>query len=217
MTLLEALPVVAQSNVSGISLLDLLSKGGIIIIPILLLSLISVYIFVDKYISIYKSSKVEKGFAHRIALELKQNRTAEATRICRNNNAMGAIFENGILMHNKSISEMEAMMETTANVEIAKMERNVAYLGIIASVAPILGFIGTISGVIAIFYNISLTDNVSIGGIADGLYQKMISSGTGLFVGVIAYSCYHVLQMRIDKFSQKLQEEELSLLKSLQE
>ena len=217
MILLQALPAVAQNNATGISLLDLLSKGGTIMIPILILSLISIYIFVDKYISIYKASKVERDFAHRISLELKQNRTSEANRICRNNNAMGVIFENGIMMYGKPIRDVEAMMETTANVEIAKMERNVSYLGIIASVAPILGFIGTISGVIAIFYNISLTDNVSIGGIADGLYQKMISSGTGLFVGVIAYSCYHVLQMRIDKFTQRLQEEELIFIKSMQE
>lgn len=217
MILLQAAPAVAQNNAAGISLLELLGKGGVIIIPILLLSLISIYIFVDKYISIYKASKAEKDFGHRISLEMKRGHREEAQRICKNNNAMGAIFENGILMYGKPVHEVEAMMETTANVELAKMERNVSYLGIIASVAPILGFIGTITGVIAIFYNISLTDNVSIGGIADGLYQKMISSGTGLFVGVVAYSCYHVLQMRIDKFTQRLQEEELIFIKSMQE
>lgn len=217
MILLQAAPVVAQNSATGISLLDLLSKGGIIMIPILLLSLISIYLFVDKYITIYKGSKADRDFAHRISTEMKRGHKEEAIRICKNNNALGKIFENGILMYGKPVRDIEAMMETTANVEIAKMERNVSYLGIIASVAPILGFIGTISGVIAIFYNISLTDNVSIGGIADGLYQKMISSGTGLFVGVIAYSCYHVLQMRIDKFTQRLQEDELTFIKSMQE
>lgn len=217
MILLEAIPVAAENSAAGISLLDLLSKGGVIMIPILSLSLISVYLFVDKYISIYKASKVERDFAYRIATEVKQNRIVEAKRICKHNNAMGVIFENGIVMHGKPLSEMEAMMESTANVEIQKMERNVAYLGIIAGIAPILGFIGTITGVIAIFYNISMSDNVSIGIIADGLYQKMISSGTGLFVGIVAYTFYHVLEMRIDKFLQKVQEEELTYIKMMQE
>jgi biopolymer transport protein ExbB len=74
------------------------------------------------------------------------------------------------------------------------------YLGWIAGIAPMLGFIGTISGIIKIFYNISVTDNISIGIIAGGLYEKMISSGTGLIVGVIAYSGYHLLNMIIEKF-----------------
>ena len=80
-------------------------------------------------------------------------------------------------------------MEATANLEISLMEKDTGYLGIIAGIAPMLGFIGTISGVIKIFYNISLADNISIGIIAGGLYQKMICSGTGLIVGVIAYCC----------------------------
>ena len=106
-------------------------------------------------------------------------------------------------------------MESTTNIEIAMMEKDTGYLGIIAGVAPMLGFIGTISGVIKIFYNISLADNISIGIIAGGLYQKMICSGTGLIVGVIAYSCYHYLQMMIDRFSVNLQSQVNEVIKVL--
>ena len=95
------------------------------------------------------------------------------------------------------------------------MEKDLNYLGVIAGVAPLLGFIGTIAGVIKIFYGIALADNISIGIIAGGLYQKMVSSGTGLIVGVIAYSFYHYLHIKVDKFAATLQEESLEFFKSI--
>ena len=107
-------------------------------------------------------------------------------------------------------------MESAINLEIAEMEKNNGYLGVIAGIAPMLGFIGTIAGVIKIFYNISMTDNVSIGIISGGLYQKMISSGTGLIVGVVAYTAYHLLNAEIDRFSLKVQRSTFNLLQSLQ-
>jgi biopolymer transport protein ExbB len=95
------------------------------------------------------------------------------------------------------------------------MEKDTGYLGIIAGIAPMLGFIGTIVGVIKIFYNISLADNISIGIIAGGLYQKMICSGSGLIVGVLAYTAYHFLQMMIDRYTINLQESLIKILKVL--
>ncbi len=91
-----------------------------------------------------------------------------------------------------------------------------SYLGLIAGIAPMLGFIGTISGVIKIFYNISLTDNISIGIIAGGLYEKMISSGSGLLVGLLAYTSYHLLNHIIDGFSLNVQKQTLSFLQRIQ-
>lgn len=216
MVILADLPV-AQPAAGGISLFDLLMKGGVIMIPIILLSFLTIYIFVQKLLYIYKSSKVETDFTNRILRELTKGKVDEALHVCRSNNSMGKIFESGVQFVGKPVREIEAIMETSANVEISKMEKHTAYLGIIAGVAPMLGFIGTIAGVITIFYNISMEDNVSIGLIAGGLYQKMVSSGTGLLVGVVAYACYHYLQMQIDKFMHKLQEEELHFIKSLQQ
>jgi biopolymer transport protein ExbB len=118
-------------------------------------------------------------------------------------------------MSGKQGKDVEGIMESAANIEIAEMEKNLGYLGIIAGIAPMLGFIGTISGVIKIFYNISLADNISIGIIAGGLYQKMICSGAGLIVGVIAYSCYHYLQLMIDRYTIAMQKDVNDFLKSL--
>jgi biopolymer transport protein ExbB len=145
---------------------------------------------------------------------LKNGNSKNALIYARNNQAaVGRILESGIENLGKPQGDIERNLETTTNLEITKMEKNTGYLGIIASVAPMLGFIGTIAGVIKIFYNISLADNISIGIIAGGLYQKMICSGSGLIVGVLAYAAYHYLQMKIDRYTIKLQESLIQFLK----
>jgi biopolymer transport protein ExbB len=197
------------------SVLELMTKGGVVMIPILLFSMISVYVFIDKLIYINKNRKTENSFSQRLLKELSDGRKEQALLMCQHNNSTGRVFEGALSKLGKPVQEIEDVMESSANIEIAKMERHTGYLGIIAGIAPMLGFIGTISGVIKIFYNISLSDNISIGLIADGLYQKMICSATGLIVGVVAYIFYHYLQMQIDNYSSKLQENVLVFVKSL--
>jgi len=197
------------------SVLELMTKGGIVMIPILLFSMISVYVFIDKLIYVIRNSKTENSFSPRFMKELADGRKDQALLMCKHNNSTGRVFENALTKLGKPVQEVEDAMESSANIEISKMERNTGWLGIIAGIAPMLGFIGTISGVIKIFYNISLSDNISIGLIADGLYQKMICSATGLIVGVIAYIFYHYLQMLIDNYSTKLQENVLVFINSL--
>jgi biopolymer transport protein ExbB len=196
------------------TVLDLLMKGGIIMIPIVLLSLISFYIFIECMAYIRRTTLIEANLVTSIADELKAGNSKNALIHARNNQAsVGRILESGIEKIGKPLNEVERNIETTTNLEITKMEKNTGYLGIIAGVAPMLGFIGTISGVIKIFYNISLADNISIGIIAGGLYQKMICSGAGLIVGVLAYAAYHYLQMRIDRYTIRLQESLIQFLK----
>jgi biopolymer transport protein ExbB len=198
------------------TLLDLLMKGGIIMIPIVLLSILSFYIFIERIAYIRRTTSIEKGLIASVINELKNGDSKNALIRARNNQAaVGRILESGIEKLGKSQSEVERNLETTTNLEITKMEKNTGYLGIIASVAPMLGFIGTIAGVIKIFYNISLADNISIGIIAGGLYQKMICSGAGLIVGVLAYAAYHYLQMKIDRYMIKLQESLIQFLKAI--
>ena len=195
---------------------ELLMKGGFIMIPILLLSVFSIYLFIERFIYIRKTTVVDKTLVFNIIDELKNKKSQEALAQSRNNDtSLGRILESGLSQGGKTSKEIENYMEATANLEISEMEKNTGYLGIIAGIAPMLGFIGTIAGVIKIFYNISLADNISIGIIAGGLYQKMICSGTGLIVGVIAYSCYHYLQMMIDRYSIDMQRQVNEVIKVL--
>jgi biopolymer transport protein ExbB len=152
------------------NLAQLLMKGGFIMIPIILLSIISVYFFLERYSYIRKSSVIDEKLVKNIINEIRNKRPEEALILTRyNNTSLGRILESGLSLTSKSSNDVEKSMEATANLEISVMEKNTGYLGIIAGIAPMLGFIGTISGVIKIFYNISLADNISIGIIAGGL------------------------------------------------
>jgi len=195
---------------------ELLMKGGFIMIPILLLSIFSIYLFIERFLYIRKTTVVDTDMINNVIDDLRNKRTKEAlVQASSNDTSLGRILESGLNQSAKTAKDAENYMESTANLEISEMEKNTGYLGIIAGIAPMLGFIGTIAGVIKIFYNISLADNISIGIIAGGLYQKMICSGTGLIVGVIAYSCYHYLQMMIDRYSIDMQRQVNEVVKVL--
>lgn len=207
-------PAAAVTNDQATTLLDLMMKGGVIMIPIILLSIFSIYIFIERIVYIRKLSLIDEGLVVNVLNDIKGGEKNNALLHARNNEAsIGRILESGLEKIGKPVSEVERNLETTTNLEITKMEKNTGYLGIIAGIAPMLGFIGTISGVIKIFYNISLADNISIGIIAGGLYQKMICSGAGLIVGVLAYAAYHYLQMMIDRYTIRLQESLIQFLK----
>jgi len=209
-------PVSAGSAEAITSWFELLMKGGVIMIPILLLSLFSVYLFIERFTYIRQTTEIDNNLIDSILSEMRNANISQAIQHAQTDDtSIGKILLSGLSKVGKPMQEIESHIESTTNLEITKMEKNTGYLGIIAGIAPMLGFIGTISGVIKIFYNISLTDNLSIGIIAGGLYQKMICSGTGLIVGVIAYACYHYLQMKIDRYTIKLQENLLQFFKEL--
>jgi biopolymer transport protein ExbB len=214
------MPVIAQQQLTDTTtvnnIAELLLKGGFIMIPILILSVLSIYFFIERHSYIRKNAAIDENLVSNILNELKNNKPEEALIHTKyNKTSLGKILESGLSQTGKTPKDAENYMEATANLEISMMEQDTGYLGIIAGVAPMLGFIGTISGVIKIFYNISLSDNISIGIIAGGLYQKMICSGSGLIVGVIAYCCYHYLQMMIDRFSINMQRQVNEVIKVL--
>jgi biopolymer transport protein ExbB len=220
MNLMNMLAVLQQPQLKDTNTVnnvaELLMKGGFIMIPIILLSFLSIYIFIERYTFIRRASRIDDTLVSGILNKLRDKQNEEALAQARHDKtSIGKILESGLNQSGKSASDLEDYMEATANLEISVMEKDTGYLGIIAGIAPMLGFIGTISGVIKIFYNISLADNISIGIIAGGLYQKMICSGTGLIVGVIAYTCYHYLQMMIDRFSINMQRQVNEVVKVL--
>jgi biopolymer transport protein ExbB len=201
----------------GMSFLELMVKGGIVMIPIALLSLISLYIIIERYLSIKKATKYDPGFIMGINQNLITGNITSARAMCHTagDHALPRVIETGISNIGQPLREIEDSLETVSNMEIKEMERNMEYLGLIAGIAPMLGFIGTISGIIKIFYQISITENVSISIIAGGLYEKMLTSGAGLLVGIIAYSGYHLLNMRIDRFALRLERNVYEFVKTI--
>jgi biopolymer transport protein ExbB len=199
-----------------ISMLSLLMKGGYILIPIIFLSVVAVYIMVQKAFELRENLKIDQRMVDIFYDCMHKGDIEEATTHLRSyNTSYSRIYQKVLKKIGKPIKEIENSIEFASNIEVTRVSKNLGYLGLIAGIAPMLGFVGTISGVIKIFYNISMTDNISIGIISGGLYEKMISSGTGLIVGVIAFTGYHMLNMRITKFIGKVEEESYEFLEIL--
>ncbi|MBL0738742.1 MotA/TolQ/ExbB proton channel family protein [Flavobacterium sp. GN10] len=200
-----------------ISMFGFIMKGGVFLIPIALLLFYTIYLIFERYMYISRASKIDSRLMQDIGEKLHSGNIELARTIVeRNNTAAGNILKEGVLVIGRPISEIEANMDRAADIEIGEMERHLGHLGLIAGIAPTLGFIGTISGVIKIFYSISVTENISIGNISGGLYEKMISSGSGLIVGIIAYSAYHLLNGKIDNFALKIQKQILEFVNIIQ-
>ncbi|WP_080059306.1 MotA/TolQ/ExbB proton channel family protein [Spirosoma aerolatum] len=216
-TTAASLSATAATQTQSLQLFDLVAKGGWVMIPIALLFFAALYLIFERYFVIRSQSKTDANFIDNIRDMVAQGNIRSAESFAKNQRtAMGRVFEKAIGRIGSPIREIESTIETVGQIELSRLERNMGYLGIIAGIAPMMGFIGTISGIIRIFYDISLSDNISVGIIAGGLYEKMITSGAGLIVGVIAYTGYHLLNMMIERFTLALEINAFEFIEVLQ-
>jgi len=200
------------------SLLDLIWKGGVIMIPLGILSLISVYLIVERYIFIKRASWTGNRFLNSVRDVIRTNNLEAVKALCRNaNNPQARMLAKGINKIGMPYKDIEDAMENAGRIEVYALEKNLNILGIIAGIAPMFGFIGTILGVIKIFYNISLANNISIGLIAGGLYEKMITSAAGLSIGIFAFIAFHWLNIMVNKTIQKMEIVSIEFLDMVQE
>ena len=186
-------------------------------VPLFLLFFLSVYMFIERLVSINTLGKSDASWFTRIGELVADNKIEKAIKFCNENPSTYAkVLAAGLeaSVEGEDV-EIQDALQSEARQQISILERGMNYLGITASIAPMLGFLGTIFGVIKIFYNISVTDDLNIANISDGLYQKMICSGTGLFVGIIAYSGYYILNGRIDRIVVNLDKYTNNLLKDI--
>ncbi|MBL7888939.1 MAG: MotA/TolQ/ExbB proton channel family protein [Bacteroidia bacterium] len=198
------LPPPAQE--ATLSVFDLVMKGGFIMIPMAILLLLTIFYFFERLMVISKLSKMDKNFMNNIKDYIHNGNIDAAKALCKNTTAPAArMVEKGLSRLGKPIKEIEEAMESVGKLEINRMEKNLNVLSLIGRIAPIFGFIGTIAGVIKIFYDISLTDNISIGVISTGLYQKMITSATGLVIGLLAFIFYYILNTMLDRTINKME------------
>ncbi len=213
----SAKPVEPAKLTEEMSAFSFIIKGGFFLIPIALLLFYTLIVIVEKFRYIRRVGKYNQNLLSEIKLNLQAgNMTPVLDTLARDQTAFGSVVTEGVLTIGRPISEVESNMDKMANIEIGKMEKSLGHLGLIAGIAPTLGFIGTISGVIKIFYSISVTENVSIGNISGGLYEKMISSGSGLIVGIIAFAGYHLLNGMIDNYSLSIQKVNLEFVNLIQ-
>jgi len=202
--------------VSNENYFQLLMKGGWILVPLFMLFFLSIYMLIERWISISGLGKDDSVWFARVSELVVDNKVEKAIKLCNEKpSSYSKVLAAGLEVAQHEDNEIQDAMQSEARQQISTLERGMNYLGITASIAPMLGFLGTIFGVIKIFYNISVTNDLNIANISDGLYQKMICSGAGLFVGIIAYSAYYILNGRIDKIVVKMDKYSNDLLKDI--
>lgn len=202
----------------GLRIIDLLIKGGWVMLPLLFLSVLAFFIFFERYFTIRKAAKDESMLLQQIRQHVISGNIEAASSLCKSvNSPIARMLGKGLKRLGRPIKEIEGAIENVGKLEVSKLERNISILGIVAGIAPMLGFVGTISGVIRIFYNISLADNISIGLVAGGLYEKMITSATGLVIGILAYVGHHILNMMVDKIILKMETDAIEFIDLLEE
>ncbi|MBS1594536.1 MAG: MotA/TolQ/ExbB proton channel family protein [Bacteroidetes bacterium] len=213
-----AATITSQTPQGSLSLLELIEKGGWILLPIGILSVIAIFLIIERYLTISKAAKVDPNFMNNIRSLLLDGKTDAALTLCRSTNTpIARLLEKGIKRLGRPIKEIESAVENTGRLEIYKLERNLSYIGIIAVIAPMFGFVGTVWGVIKIFYNLSMADNISISLVAGGLYAKMITSAAGLVVGIVAHIGYHYLSAMIDRVSYQIESTAVDFIDLIQE
>ncbi len=200
------------------SLFSMVARGGVIMIPLAILLLMSIYVMVERFLTITKASKKNATLLASIKDMINSGNLANARSMCKSvNTPESLMLEQGISRIGQSMAEIREAMDKTASSELSSLEKNMNVLNITGRIAPMFGFIGTIIGVIEIFYKISLAKTVEIEVISSGLYVKMVSSCGGLVVGVIAFIGYHILNARIDKLSHRMEETQIAFLDILNE
>lgn len=198
--------------------IELLFKGGWVMVPLALLAFMGLVIFVERYLTIRKASKDEMNLMLQVKQSVKSAKLDSALAICRNSNTpLGRMLEKGLLRIGRPIKDIEGAIENVGKLEVSKLEKNISILGIIAGIAPMLGFVGTIIGVITIFHEVSVKGIIEIGTISGGLYVKMITSATGLIIGIIANVLYHILNIMVDRIILKMETDAIEFIDLLEE
>jgi biopolymer transport protein ExbB len=184
-----------------LNFITLAFKGGIVMIPLFILSVIAIYIFIERYLAISKASKEEPNFMNNIRDFIHEGRIDSAKSLCRNNQSpLARMIAKGINRIGRPLNDINAAIENVGKLEVAKLEKNIAFLSTVAGAAPMLGFLGTVIGMVRAFYNMSMAgNNIDIGLLAGGIYEAMVTTIAGLVVGIIGYICYNILVSRIEK------------------
>ena len=166
----------------------------------------SVYLFLERYFYIQKTSKMDGNFLYTIREMLFNGNIKGAIDYCKMSQMpIARLLEKGLNRIGQPIRDIEGAIENTARVEIYNMEKNTDLLGAIAAIAPMFGFLGTVAGLILTLHDIAARNDVNIGIISAGIYQKMITSATGLIVGILAHIFYTILMSMINRSINKME------------
>lgn len=199
--------IAAEPDGISMKFIDLAFKGGWIMIPIIALSIIGVYIFFDRYFAIKKAGQFDAGFLEKIRVYISSGKIDEAVMLCRSSTSPASrMIEKGISRIGRPLNDVNAAIENVGNLEIAKLEKGLPVLASVAGGAPMLGFLGTVMGMIQAFYDMANAgNNIDVTLLSTGIYQAMVTTVAGLIVGIIAYFAYNILVANVEKVVFKME------------
>ena len=217
-TLQNATNVATGGHTAPSGLFELLKRGGWIMIPLAAMLLYAVYVFAERTIAIRNAGKIDNNFMNIIRDNIVSGNITAARNFAKNNNTpVARIVDKGIQRIGKPIDSIEKSMDNVGTLEMYKLEKNLGGLSVVAKAAPIFGFVGTLVGLMQLFSKINSSNEFEISTIAGGIYTKLITSITGLVIGLAAYLAYSYLNTQIDKTSNKMEAASSDLLDILQE
>ncbi len=215
-------PALAERDTEAQSLYDIIVSGGpmaiAIVATLLVLSVIALYIFVERYLTIQRATTVDDNFITNIRGSVQSGNINGALAICRNNETPQArMVEKGLLRIGKPLRDIDAAIENVGNVEVFKLEKNLSTLASIAGAAPMIGFLGTVTGMILAFYQMSTEENVTPSVLAGGIYQALITTAFGLAIGIFAFVGYNILVANVEKAVFNMERTTMEFMDLLQE
>jgi biopolymer transport protein ExbB len=207
-----------QGTTPSMNLFDMLSSGGPIMIPLVLLLALAVFFFFERWIAIRKASNIDPNFMNIIRDNIFTGNISAARSLAKNTpNPVAKMIDKGLQRIGKPIDAIEKSMENVGKLEVYKMEKNLSVLSLVYGIAPMFGFLGTIIGMLQLFYNINSSGEFTPAQIAGGIYTKMITSASGLIIGLLAYVAHNFLNSQIDKNINRMEAASAEFIDILQE
>ena len=201
------------------SLWNLTLQGGWIMLILAIFSIIALYIFIERFITINRASKKDDMFMETIRNYMKDGKLDEAKVLCQKmSTPLSRMIEKGISRIGKPLNDIQTAIENVGNLEVSNLEKGVALLAMISGAGPMLGFLGTVIGMIRAFYDMSMAgNNIDIELLSTGIYQAMVTTVGGLIVGIIAFIFYNILVSQIDKVVNLLESKSIEFMDVLNE
>ena len=211
----EAVPV--QEELS-FSLISMAAKGGWLMLVLLALSIVAIYIFGKKWWAIRQAGKIDKNFIKDVDNYLIEGKVRSARALCkRSDTPVARMIEKGVERIDKPLSDIRIAVENVANVEVAKLEKGLPALATIAGGAPMIGFLGTVMGMVQAFFNMAQAgNNIDITLLSGGIYTAMITTVGGLIVGILAYFGYNFLTSQVTSLVSKMEAASIEFLDAAQ-
>jgi biopolymer transport protein ExbB len=186
---------------------ELAQKGGWLMLPLLLLSVLAIYIFFERFFAINKAAKIDMNFMNRIKDYIHDGKLDSALALCQSYaNPTARMIEKGIHRIGRPLTDVAAAIENTGKLEIYKLEKGLPLLATVAGGAPMIGFLGTVFGMVKAFYDIANSNNnLDVSLLSNGIYTALVTTVAGLVVGIIAYFAYNILVARVEKVVYQLE------------